>query len=134
MNWRDKLIEKRRAVGLVSVLVGLLAGVTSSVAVEEGDLVVVIYNTRVPESKMIAEHYAERRKVPAAQVFGFELPKSDAMSRAEYRNGLEQPLLKKLAALKLWRFGPGEIVITNGQPTKTVDKVIESKIRSFPLH
>ncbi len=39
----------------------------------QGDEVVVIYNTRVPESKEVAEHYAGLRHVPADQVFGFDL-------------------------------------------------------------
>ena len=38
-----------------------------------GDEVVVIYNSRVPESKQVAEHYAALRQVPANQIFGFAL-------------------------------------------------------------
>jgi len=50
-----------------------------------GDEVIVIYNTRVPESKSVAEHYAERRQVPADQIFGFALSTNEDMSRAELR-------------------------------------------------
>ena len=46
-----------------------------------GDEVVVIYNTRVPESKIVAEHYAEARQVPRKRVFGHELPEREDISR-----------------------------------------------------
>ena len=95
----------------------------------DGDEVIVIYNTRVPESKSVAEHYAERRQVPRNQVFGFELGTGYGISRAEFRDGLQKPLLKKLQSLKLWRLGPGEIQGTNGKPVRVMGKVLESKIR-----
>ena len=59
--------------------------VIGSAAAEPGDTVVVLYNKRVPESKSVALHYADVRKVPSNQVFGLELPSTEAMSRAEFR-------------------------------------------------
>ena len=38
-----------------------------------GDEVVVIYNSWLPASKAVAEHYAAARHVPALQVMGFGL-------------------------------------------------------------
>lgn len=70
--------------------------------VEPGGSVVVVYNKRVPESKGVAEHYAERRQVPAAQVIGLDLPTTETMTRAQYREQLQTPLYKLLVEKKLF--------------------------------
>ena len=41
-------------------------------AAGQGNEVVVVYNTRVAESKDIADHYADVRHVPAEQVMGLD--------------------------------------------------------------
>ena len=61
-----------------------------------GDEVVLIYNSRVPESKAVAEHYAALRLVPEKQIYGFDLTTNEEMSRAEFRDSLQLPLAKKL--------------------------------------
>jgi uncharacterized protein (TIGR03790 family) len=94
-----------------------------------GDEVVVIYNTRVPESKMVAEHYAQVRSVPEKQIYGFALPKDEEISRAEFRDTLQFPLARKLEADGLWKFGPFTIPATNGQPERVLSHVIDAKIR-----
>lgn len=71
-----------------------------------GDSVVVVYNSRMPESKDVAEHYAAVREVPTNQVLGFDLTEGETMSRGEYREKLEQPLLKFLEDNKLFVYGP----------------------------
>ena len=50
-----------------------------------GDEVVVIYNSRMPESKAVAEYYARMRQVPEKQIYGFALTTNEEMSRAEFR-------------------------------------------------
>ena len=99
----------------------------------DGGEVIVIYNTHVPESKSVAEHYAERRHVPKGQVWGFDLPATQDITRTDYRDKLQKPLLKKLSAAKLWRIGPGEVPGTNGQPIRVSEKVLESRIRYLVL-
>ena len=94
-----------------------------------GDEVVVIYNTRLAGSKMVADHYAQMRRVPEAQVYGFDLPITEEMTRAEFENALQFPLASRLVADKLWRFGSVTNAATNGQPPRVDHPVIESKIR-----
>ena len=79
-----------------------------------GDEVVVIYNTRVAESKTVAEHYARLREVPKEQIYGFALTPNEEMSRAEFRDSLQQPLLEKLEKRGLWKFATKIITATNG--------------------
>jgi uncharacterized protein (TIGR03790 family) len=94
-----------------------------------GDEVVVVYNSRLPESKSLADYYAARRQVPAKQVFGFPLSTNEDMSRNEFRESLEQPLAKALVAGKLWRTGPHTVLATTNHPARTETWVVESKIR-----
>ena len=94
-----------------------------------GEEVVVVYNSKSPDSKAIAEYYAEKRNVPKSQIFGFELTTGEQMSRAEFRNALQKPLAKKLEANKLWRIGTLESKDTNGKPVRLEGRVVESKIR-----
>lgn len=94
-----------------------------------GDEVIVVYNSRLPESKAVAEYYAQKRQVPADQVFGFDLSTNEAISRVEFRDSLQQPLAKALESQKLWhiasRIQPG----TNHQPARVDWVVKHSKIR-----
>src|SRR5688572_1838958 len=92
-------------------------------AAEPGREVVVVYNSEMPESKQVAEHYALKRKVPDAQIFGLPLPISEAMSRVDYIDKLQKPLLEKLEAGKLyvpatrtWEFR--YVLLCYGVPTK----------------
>ena len=98
-------------------------------AANPGDEVVVIYNQRMPGSKEVAEHYAERRQVPASHVFGFALTTNEAISRTEFHDSLEKPLAKALEEKKLWHMGSDVVRGTNNSKGKVVWRVKESKIR-----
>jgi len=110
-------------------IIGLFGFTGILSAAETGDEVVIIYNSRMPGSKDVAEHYAACRRVPKNQIFGFALTTNEDISRAEYHDSLEKPLAKELESKKLWRIGSESIPATNHQPAKTVRKVTSSKIR-----
>jgi uncharacterized protein (TIGR03790 family) len=105
------------------------AGTASLRGAGPGDEVVVVYNTRVPESKAIAEHYAQRRQVPANQIFGFDLPETESMTRAAFRDSLQKPLANALADKKLWRIAPNIVPETAKKPKHVEWRVASSKIR-----
>lgn len=71
--------------------------------------VVVVFNTRMRDSRAVAEHYAQRRGVPERQVVGLALPETEAMSRADFRQRLEGPLRDALRGrgLMAWGEAPG---------------------------
>ena len=94
-----------------------------------GEEVVVIYNSRMPESKAVAEHYAAMRAVPAKQIFGFALTTNEVITRVDFTDFLQKPLTEKLEAAKLWKFGEFTLPATNGQPARTETRVVQSKIR-----
>ena len=98
-----------------------------------GDEVVVVYNTRLPESKAIAEYYAKLRHVPAKQIFGFALTTDERMTRNEFRDSLQLPLAHQMEDAGLWRFGSVTNIMTNGQPGMVERRVVASQIRYVVL-
>lgn len=117
---------------LLSIL-GWLGGATTSMAAGEGDQVVVVYNSRMPESKGVAEHYAAMRHVPAGQVIAFDLPESEAISRADFRERLQKPLLKALETKGLFQFAAQPIPATAKEPRRVVRNLTKSSIRYLAL-
>src|ERR1035437_2040245 len=113
------------------VLIVVLAcgGALTSRAANPDDEVIIVYNTRVPESKGVADYYAERRHVPVNQIFGFPLSTNEDMSRVEFRDALQKPLAQTLANKKLWQIGPSIVHATTNQPGRVEWKVVQSKIR-----
>ena len=119
---------------LVQVMFYLLAALlvdhmSLARAGELGAEVVVVYNEQVPESKTVAEYYAAKRHVPTNQVFGFALPTGESMSRAEFRDKLQQPLAKAIAAQDLWHIASIIVHATNSQPARVEWRPVQSKIR-----
>src|SRR5690348_1492979 len=98
-------------------------------AANPGDEVVVVYNCRVAESKSIAQYYAQKRQVPTNQIFGFDLPTTEEMSRDEYERGLQLPLAEAIKTNKLWHFETQFAPATNHEPAKVTWRLDESKIR-----
>ncbi len=102
-------------------------------AAGQGDEVVVVYNTRVPESKDVAQHYAAMRHVPGWQVFGMDLPDREQITRAEFRELLQKPLVKKLEARSFLHFESLTFPATNGQPRRVRQVVTQATIRYLVL-
>lgn len=94
---RSPLRPWTRLAGLVLAALGALAG---------GDEVVVVYSRQIPESKELALHYAAERGVRASQLVELDLPAGETISRAAYRDTLEQPLLAELQKRGLMTLGP----------------------------
>jgi uncharacterized protein (TIGR03790 family) len=110
---------------LVAVLFGCMARLGAG---ELGSSVIVIFNTREPESKRVAEHYAQKRQVPTNQIFGFELPQTESMTRSEYVDGLQKPLLKTLEAKGIFKLA-AHSASNSGGPPLVGRRVVESSIR-----
>jgi len=94
-----------------------------------GNEVVVIYNSRLPESKAVAEYYARARQVPENQIYGFALTTNEEVSRPEFHDSLQIPLARRLERDGLWQFASFTNAATNGQPKRVLRRVAASKIR-----
>jgi len=123
-------------IGYFTCFLGMLAFGAAVPAVRgagRGHEVVVIYNTRLPESKEVAEHYAQLREVPLDQMIGLDLPSDETISRKDFNNRLEKPLLKALEKKHLLQFGPQIISATNGIPEHAETKATGATFRYLAL-
>lgn len=102
-------------------------------AADSGASVVVIYNKRVPESKGVADYYARQRQVPARQVLGFDLPAAETMTRSEFVEQLQKPLLKALEDGKLLSLAPANKVRRAKSPGEIQSRVSEAMVRYAAL-
>ena len=114
---------------LIALLMLACSAAHSLRATQPGDEVVVVYNTRLPESKGVADYYAQRRQVPASHIIGFALSTNEDVSRREFRDTLQRPLAEALEARKLWRIAPCSAPATTNHPARVEPKVVESRIR-----
>jgi uncharacterized protein (TIGR03790 family) len=96
---------------------------------DSGNDVVILYNTRLPESKDVAAHYAAVRQVPASHLFGFALTTNEVMTREDFRDFLQVRLAADLVEARLWKFGNVTIPASTQEPRHTEKRVVESKIR-----
>ena len=69
---------------------------------DSGADVLVVFNSRSVDSRDVAAYYAARRGVPTNQVWGFDMSTAEAVTRAEYLETIQNPILKKLEDSKLW--------------------------------
>ena len=67
----------------------------------EAAATLVVFNTRDPESRALADYYAERRYIPYEQVIGLDCPTEEEITRDQYSDTIEGPL-KKLFERKGW--------------------------------
>ena len=110
-------------------LPGLAVASCAREARGQGNEVVVIYNTRLAESRDVAEHYADVRHVPAEQVLGVDLTDAEVVSRAEFRDRLQVPLAKMLAERKLWVLETDTNAMLAPEPRQIKNSVVQSRIR-----
>ncbi len=74
---------------------------TASSAIQ-GDEVVVIYNSSIPQSQKLAYYYAEARNIPITQVIGLELPNDQDITHQDYQTKLVKPLSKSFTTNSWW--------------------------------
>ena len=100
----------------------------------QGTEVVVVFNSRLPESKHVAEYYARHRSVPTNQILGLDLPTGEAMTRQEFIDQLQKPLRKHLEAQKLFTYGPATNRFPNAAPEDKPFRVItDARVRYAAL-
>ncbi len=73
------------------VLMWLMAAALPSLAVHPSKIA-ILYNSADPESKELAEFYAEARDIPPNQLVGLEMPKQAEITREQYNKTIADPL------------------------------------------
>lgn len=100
---------------------------SAALAADNGKSVVVVYNSKVPASRDVAEHYAQAREVPTNQLVGLELPEGEGMTRAQFRFDLQEPLYKKFTDAGWFET---KVDLSTG---RLGEKVVESSMRYLVL-
>jgi len=101
------IVSMLQKMAWLTTVFSLIPMVVNAQTKDTGINVVVVYNAKMPESKDVAKHYAERRFVPENQVIGLDLPTTETMSRSEYNQQLFLPLAKQLSEKHLIQFKAG---------------------------
>ncbi len=68
----------------------------------EAEATLVVFNTRDPESRGLAEYYAERRRIPPDQVIGLDCPLEEEITRRQFTETIEKPLRSLLERKGWW--------------------------------
>ncbi len=111
---------------LIAAIVQPAAGATS----REASATVVLYNTKSPEARELAEYYARARQIPAGQVVGLECPEAEEISREEYKSNIEEPLRYLFEQNGWWEIRIG----LDGQKEVARNRIrYVALIRGFPL-
>ncbi|MEY3481519.1 MAG: hypothetical protein RIQ71_2294 [Verrucomicrobiota bacterium] len=66
----------------------------SEVPSREAAATLVVFNTRDPDSRALADYYAGRRNIPGDQVIGLDCPTDEEITREQYTDTVETPLRK----------------------------------------
>ena len=96
----------------------------------------VVYNPNYPESKSLAEYYAERRAVPKDRLTALPCSNDEEIDRHEYDSEIAEPLRNHFQEVQLWT------IDQTVEPRVTANKVryivlirgIPLKIRSQPAY
>jgi uncharacterized protein (TIGR03790 family) len=119
--------RKVTAVGCIfAVLLGLARA-------EEGSQVAVVFNRQMPGSHDLAIYYAGVRSVPTNQVFGFDLPTTETISRTDFRELLQKPLFEALKKGELLTVKSEAAVVGSGAAGAMVSGVAGARIRYVVL-
>ena len=121
----------KKTIVLIAVFQWLL--LAHALAENTGEDVFVVYNTRVPESRDVAEHYATVRRVPKNQVLGLDMADREVIRREEFSKEIQRPICNALESKKLWHFETETVPATDSRPQRQLRKLTRSAIRYLVL-
>jgi len=123
-------ITKLAAVALAASIFPRAIGATHTGGAE----VAVVYNSNMgPDSRLIAEYYAEKRHVPKSQIIGLPMPRSETITRAEFRAQIQEPLLQQLESLGLLSFRATIIPASAERPGMVLWVPVDARVRYLVL-
>jgi uncharacterized protein (TIGR03790 family) len=100
----------------------------------DGPQAVVVYNSQLPASRELAAYYAARRGVPTNQVFGFDLPTEETISRRDFQVLLQGPLLQALETNGLFSIDrPSPPSRRNDPQADSSPRVVAAQVRYLAL-
>ncbi|MBU3665641.1 MAG: TIGR03790 family protein [Chthoniobacterales bacterium] len=92
----------------------------------EAGATLVVFNSRDPDSRSLAEYYAQRRRIPSDQVVALDCPTDEEISRKDFADTIESPL-RAMFDLKGWW------TLRESSGTASAPEVTGSRIRFVAL-
>ena len=98
---------------IVQLVMSLLSGGFASLhasgshhelSVKDAAATVVVYNTKDPESRLLADFYCEARQIDPTHQIGVAAPLTEEISRADFEKSIEGPLLCEFVNRGYWQF------------------------------
>lgn len=83
------------------------SGAVSARPSREAAATLVVFNTRAPESRALADYYAKRRHIPQEHIIGLDCPLEEEITREQYTDTIETPLRKLFERKKWWQVRRG---------------------------
>ncbi|HEY5792880.1 MAG TPA: TIGR03790 family protein, partial [Chthoniobacterales bacterium] len=103
MNWAN-------GIAALAAAFAVLAGASARADPPLPPLTVVVYNSLDPASAALAEFYARKRGIPAANVFGLPLPSEEEISRETFAEKFAAPFREQMARRGLWKLRGREAI------------------------
>lgn len=99
--------------------------------------VAVVYNSAIPESRELAETYAQLRRIPARNLVGIKMPQQQDVDRTVYEQKIRDPLREEFTKRKWWTLAkdPNGIILPNQSTIRCLAlmKGVPLRIRRAPL-
>jgi uncharacterized protein (TIGR03790 family) len=130
------------APGWASSLVWLLVGLAAfhgalaqpvDPAVPESEQVVILYNSKVRDSRSVAAYYAERRGIPSDRLIELDCSEPTRITRDQFRTEMVEPLRRQLQKRGLARFSKQVVPAAGNQPGRVRERLTHSKVRYLVL-
>ena len=99
--------SKFSTLAAAAVLLASTAPLFAATPKREAAATLVVFNTRDPESRALAEYYAVKRQIPADRVVGLDCPVEEEISREQFRDTIEEPLRSLFAQRGWWEVRNG---------------------------
>jgi uncharacterized protein (TIGR03790 family) len=115
----------------LTMLLCLLSGSSTAQALSPSDLVIV-FNRNLPESKGVANYYAQRRGVPAANMVGVDVPDSEDMYRGDYERKLVPPVKAQVEKVR-GKGGQPAILLVYGVPLRVGPAAVTKAEEDFKV-
>ena len=96
------MLGAMRTLALLLLLL-LVGGPAVANAAIPPEAVAILFNSRVPESRHLAEVYQAARNIPTDNLIGLDMPQGADITRVEYENAIQNPLRREFDKRGWWK-------------------------------
>jgi uncharacterized protein (TIGR03790 family) len=94
---------------------------------------IVVYNPNFEGSEALAKFYAAKRQIPEARLIALPCSNEETISRQDFEDTIQAPLLKKLTDEKWWEIEKRDLIDPKGKRYGPTPMVIRSSVNVLVL-